>query len=226
MAKEFHCSVCGRKFETKQALDQHVRDAHKRAEEHITTKKKTSKKSIAVYVGVLVVLALIGYGVYSFVTNVDTHIGAVGSTHTHQDVKIYVNGQAIDLTQSKYQLKARHTHFEGGDGDVNHKHATGVTIADMIKPLGLYVSKTCIKGDDGQTYCGNADKSLKVYVNGQLVDDWENYDTKDLDKILISYGNETPQQIQQQLASITDKAKIESGTAGSELPEHVTEAPA
>jgi len=215
MAKEFRCDVCGRKFETKQSLEQHTRDAHKKPAEP-SPRNKRSVKSVAVYLIVLLLLAGIGYGVYSFLTNADTHIGAVGSTHTHQDVKIYVNGQQIDLTQSKYQLRARHTHFEGGDGDVHHKHATGVTIRDMLKPLGLYVSKICIKGDDGQTYCNSGDKTLKVYVNGQLVDDWENYDMKDLDKILISYGNETPQQIQQQLSTITDKAKIESGVGGPE----------
>ena len=140
--------------------------------------------------------------------SIDLHaisgIGALRSTHIHADIKVYINGNAIDFSQKKYQLNARFIHFEDRLGDVVHVHATGMTLGHLFKSIGMDFSSNCIV--EGQSYCNDADKTLKFYVNGQQSNEFGNRIIKDLDKYLISYGSENEAEIQKQLDSITNLA--------------------
>lgn len=132
-------------------------------------------------------------------------IGPLRSTHQHADMKVYINGKAIDFSQKKYQLASRFIHFEEGVGDVIHIHATGLTIGHLFKSLGGEISNDCMTIDK-QTYCNEGDKTLKFYVNGQKSNEFSSHIIKDLNKYLISYGNDDNAAIQKQLNSITNLA--------------------
>lgn len=139
--------------------------------------------------------------------NKDLHllsgIGPLRSAHSHADVKVYINGRAIDFSQRKYQLASRFIHFEDGIGDVVHVHATGLTIGHLFKSLGIDFSNNCI-AFEGKDYCNEAGKKLKFYVNGQPNNEFENYFINDLDKYLISYGGEDETELQKQSNSNRD----------------------
>lgn len=132
-------------------------------------------------------------------------IGALGSAHIHADVKVYINGKPIDFSQKKYQLASSFIHFEDGIGDVVHVHATGMTLGHLFKSLGMDFNNNCVVAE-GQSYCNAADKTLKLYVNGQLGNEFDNNAIRDMDKYLVSYGNDNEAQIRQQLDSITSLA--------------------
>mgnify|MGYP001570746124 CR=1 FL=1 len=132
-------------------------------------------------------------------------IGVLGSAHLHADVKVYLNGQAIDFSQKKYQLTTSFMHFEEGIGDVMHTHATGLTVGHMFKSVGMEFNSNCIVVDK-KSYCGENDKKLRFYVNGQPSDEFDNRIIQDLDKYLISYGNEGEEEVQKQLDSVTNLA--------------------
>ena len=132
-------------------------------------------------------------------------IGQLKSAHLHADVKVYINDKAIDFSQRKYQLAARFIHFEEGVGDVLHTHATGLTLGHLFKSLGMDLNNNCIIFE-GQSYCNDANKRLKFYVNGQANNEFDNYVIKDLDKYLISYGDESEEEIKKQLNSVTNLA--------------------
>lgn len=132
-------------------------------------------------------------------------IGPLGSTHIHSDVKVYINGQSIDFSQRKYQLATSFIHFEDGLGDVVHVHATGMTIGHLFRSLGMDFNNNCAV-IEGKNYCNEDNMKLKFYVNGQPNKEFDNYVIKDLNKILISYGNENESEIQKQLDSITNLA--------------------
>ena len=132
-------------------------------------------------------------------------IGPLRSVHLHADVKVYINGKPIDFSQRKYQLAARFMHFEDGIGDVIHTHATGLTLGHLFKSLGGDLNNNCIVLG-GQSYCNDADKTFKLYINGQSSNEFGSRVIKDLDKYLISYGNENEAEIQKQLDSITNLA--------------------
>jgi|SRR3989338_1033498 len=132
-------------------------------------------------------------------------IGPLRSTHIHADVKVYINGQAIDFSQRKYQLAARFIHFEDGIGDVVHVHATGLNVGHLLKSLGMDFNSNCIIFER-QNYCDGGNKKLKFYVNGQPNSEFDNYVFRDLDRILISYGNGNDAETQKQLDSVTNLA--------------------
>ncbi len=134
-----------------------------------------------------------------------TEIGALGSAHLHADVKVYINRQAIDFSQQKYQLKNSFIHFEEGIGDVIHTHAKGLTVGHMFKSIGINFNNNCIVVE-GQDYCNQDGIKLKFYVNGQLNNEFDNYVIKNLDKYLISYGSDNDAEIQKQLSSVTNLA--------------------
>lgn len=132
-------------------------------------------------------------------------IGPLGSTHQHADVKVYISGKAVDFSQRKYQITTSFIHFEDGIGDVVHTHATGLTLGHLFKSLGGDLSNNCLVFE-GQSYCNGSDKTLKFYVNGQPSSEFGYRVIHDLDKYLVSYGNENNAEIQKQMDSITNLA--------------------
>ena len=142
-------------------------------------------------------------------------IGQLGSTHIHTDVKVYINSNSIDFSQHKYQLATSFIHFEDGLGEVVHVHAIGMTVGQLFKSLKGDLNNNCIVLD-GQRNCNEDGKKLKFYVNVQPNNEFSNYVIHDLDKILISYGNENESDIQKQLSSITNLAPRYSSQGGME----------
>jgi len=148
-------------------------------------------------------------------------IGVLGSQHIHTDWKIYVNGKtldndffeplAMDMSKMDNSMTSSFIHLDKGalapekTADVIHMHATGVPLWIFFKSVGMDFNKDCLSLPDGQKFCNDGKETLKFYVNGKPNNEWTNYVFKDMDKILISYGNETD--ISQQLNSITDFAK-------------------
>ena len=133
-------------------------------------------------------------------------IDALKSTHEHADIKVYINGKAMDFSQPKYQVTTSFIHFEEGLGDVVHIHAKGLTIGHLFNSLGGRITSNCMT-IESQTYCSDANKVLKFYVNGKQSNEVTGYVIKDLDKYLITYGNEDAVGIKKQLDSVTDLAK-------------------
>jgi hypothetical protein len=139
-------------------------------------------------------------------------IGPLGSTHIHADFKVYIEGKPVDFAKRDYMVAAKHVHIEGMNGDVIHFHATGVTIGEFFRTLGMRFTSECFVLDKNHKHCTKDGKTLKFYANGEPNDLYNDYLPGDLDKLLISYGAETPEEIQRQLASITNYSRIESGS--------------
>ena len=136
-------------------------------------------------------------------------IGVLDSQHIHLDFKVHVTGEPVDFAKQKYYMKSSFIHLDYNQDKENassilHMHATGVPLWIFFQSIGWKFDKDCLTLDTGENYCNNAENKLKFYVNGMPNDEWENYVFKDLDKILISYGDETD--LTQQLNSITDFA--------------------
>lgn len=204
------CPECGRKFDTSDSMKQHRNDVHKKQEATVVVKKsKFSFGKILTYAIILFVIGGAAALLIWALTSPSAGIGPAGSTHIHQDFKVYINGNVIDFSQGKYQkphLNAK-VHLEGGNGDLIHKHATGVTMGFFLKSVSISFDKNCLTIDTGENYCNDGDRTLKFYVNGKPNSEWENYDLQDGDKILVSYGSESGDGLKQQLSSITDKSK-------------------
>ena len=155
---------------------------------------------------------------------INSQMGVLGSQHIHADWKIYINGKEFDwspytdlhqkqMVGDKSVLGTSafiHIHPAQSPekaGDVLHMHATGIPLWIFFNSIGMDFNKDCIILENKEKFCNDSNKKLKFYVNGELNNEFENYAFNDLDKILISYGDENEEEINNQLASITDFAK-------------------
>ena len=140
-------------------------------------------------------------------------MGPLGSTHRHADIKVYVLGNSIDFSVSKFQVQVRHAHFENRDGDVVHTHAVGVTLGHLFESLGMSIDNECLGLDTGNQYCSRGNAQLKVFIqrqgtNWQQIFDPQDYAILEFDKILVTYGAEDEEGIKEQQESVTDKAPV------------------
>lgn len=135
--------------------------------------------------------------------------------HEHADFAVYLNGKKFDFTQAKYQSSETNpldpeAHLHDGNGTVTHKHRQGVTLGYFFKSIGMEFTNECFTLDSKESFCSSSDRKLKFYVNGQPNNEFGKYEFTDLDRILISYGNESEAEITTQLDSIRDDACLYS----------------
>lgn len=164
--------------------------------------------------GILVALLVLG-GFFVFYWLPHQPV-APTDVHLHADLMVYLDGNQIDFSQSKYQSDEDHhlserVHFHDGDGNVFHVHAAQVTLGELFESLGIRFTADCFVTDENIPYCDGPQGQLKFFVNDQSNTQFDAYIPKDLDRILIAYGNESPVQLRQELDAVTDNACIPSG---------------
>lgn len=142
--------------------------------------------------------------------------GASVSVHEHADLKVYLAGRPLDLSVAKYQSTDDapldpDMHLHDGNGEIVHKHKTGKSMSEFFGSLKIDLTDTCLTLDTGSKYCTDATNSLKFFVNGEPKSDFANYEFRDLDRLLISYGP-VNQSVQAQLDSVKDMACMYSET--------------
>ncbi|MFM2357511.1 MAG: hypothetical protein RJA61_248 [Candidatus Parcubacteria bacterium] len=133
--------------------------------------------------------------------------------HEHADFAVYLNGERFDFKPAKYQSSDTNpldpdAHLHDGNGDVTHKHRKGITLGYFFDTIGMKLDSQCFVTDNGKQYCNTRDKKLKMYVNGKENTMFGNYEFTDLDRILITYGDETG--VTDQITSISDDACLYS----------------
>src|SRR5215211_1064455 len=178
----------------------------------ISRRKKKKYMMITIpIVAAIIAIAVVSAVMYSTQQsgNNNNNYGPVGSAHEHAAFAIKISGKQIDFSQPKYQLQSRLIHVEGGDGTTLHRHATGVPFAEFIKSVNMNIENGCFTLDDGKQYCNNEDNKLRFFINGNETESINNYVINPNDRILVIYGNENADQINQELAALRE-AKIKA----------------
>ena len=178
-------------------------------EDKVAEQTKVKRKNSLKAAGVLVLIAVIvGYSVYVFI-NLDSNVpgapsgaGKLGDEHEHASLLVRIFNDKFDFAVPSYQIKSSWIHFEDSDGTTIHRHSTGVTLGYLFANIGIDIDSECYKFPDGRSFCTNEDYSLKYYINHQIVKDINDYVLEEGDRILITYGNETPEQIEEQLMEL------------------------
>ena len=191
------------------------REREQKRENFATKRSAAKRKETAIAIGVLATIAVIvGYASFLFVNMTETapggpeNAGALGSDHAHAAIATRIFGDYFDYSAPSYQIKSSWIHFEGRDGTTVHKHATGVTLGYLFETLSLDIDDQCFRFQDGRSFCTNEDYSLLYFINGEKVDDIRGYEIMEDDRILISYGAETPEEIEQQLADLENQTIV------------------
>jgi len=128
-----------------------------------------------------------------------------GSAHEHASILIKIHDDPYDLTQERFQLTSPYIHLENSNGHVIHRHSEYVRLSYFFYIINLGLTEDCFTFDDKREFCTNDDYSLKFYINGKQVDDIRNYLIFDGDLILVTFGDEGPEQIKRQLKELKDK---------------------
>jgi len=171
-------------------------------------KRKHSLIAVLVFSGIAII---VGIQVYNFMNLDQTAPGAppgagiLGSAHEHASLLVKLHDDTFDFSSQGFQIKSSYIHFEARDSAVVHKHAIGVSVGYLFDSIGIGLDDECytFKGTGGdRVFCTNEDFSLKFYVNHQPVPNLTDYVFEDKDRILISYGGETQEQVDSQLAEL------------------------
>ena len=178
-------------------------------EDKVAKQTKVKRKNNLKAVGILTLIAIIvGYAGYEFM-NMDSNVpgappgaGKLGDEHEHASLLVRIFGDKFDFTSPAYQIKSSWIHFEDSDGTTIHRHSSGVTLGYLFANLGINIDSECYKFPDGRHFCSNEDYRLKYYINHQIVKDVNDYVLEDGDRILITYGPETPEEIEEQLIEL------------------------
>ena len=178
-------------------------------EDKVAKQAKVKRKNNLKAAGILALIAIIvGYAGYEFI-NLDSsapgappNAGKLGDEHEHASVLVKIFGDKFDFTSPAYQIKSSWIHFEDSDGTTIHRHSSGVTLDYLFANIGISIDNECYKFPDGRQFCTNEDYSLKYFINHEPVKDINDYVLEEGDRILITYGSETPEQIEEQLMEL------------------------
>jgi hypothetical protein len=184
----------------------HREERREKREDFVAKRTQQKRKNTLLAVGILGLIGLVvGYASFAFVTmGTDTPgappgAGKLGDEHEHASLLVRIFGDKFDFSATTYQIKSSWIHFEESDGDTIHRHSSGVTLDYLFGTLGLDIDEDCYIFGDGRQFCTNEDYSLKYFINGDSVNNINDYVIQDDDRILISYGSETEDQIADQM---------------------------
>jgi len=155
------------------------------------------KVVVALLVGILIGmiwLIAVRYVTYKTVT-----------THYHANFALYINGQRDQFdsftfyeevqscTSNEDDNPKHRVHMHNQEKDVIHVHAPAVTWGHFFANLGYGLSNTAITTDMG-TFVDDANgKQLVFILNGQEVSDIANRVIESEDNLLINYGEDKDQ---------------------------------
>ena len=184
----------------------HREERREKREDFVAKRTQQKRKNTLLAVGILGLIGLVvGYASFAFVTmGTDTPgappgAGKLGDEHEHASLLVRIFGDKFDFSATTYQINSSWIHFEESDGNTIHRHSSGVTLDYLFGTLGLDIDEDCYIFGDGRQFCTNEDYSLKYFINGDSVNDINDYVIQDDDRILISYGSETEDQIADQM---------------------------
>ena len=184
-------------------------ERQERREDIVAKRSKEKRKTTLMAVGILALISVIvGYSSYVFI-NLDSSVpgappgaGKLGDEHVHSSLLVRIFGDKFEFGVPSYQIKSSWIHFEDSDGTTIHRHSSGVTLGYLFDSLNIGIDNKCYIFPDGRQFCTNEDYSLKYFINHKRVNDINDYIFEDGDRILISFGSETPEQIEEQLVEL------------------------
>jgi hypothetical protein len=184
-------------------------ERQERREDIVAKRSKEKRKTTLMAVGILALISVIvGYSSYVFI-NMDGSVpgappgaGKLGDEHVHSSLLVRIFGDKFEFGVPSYQIKSSWIHFEDSDGTTIHRHSSGVTLGYLFDSINIGIDNKCYIFPDGRQFCTNEDYSLKYFINHKRVNDINDYIFEDGDRILISFGSETPEQIEEQLIEL------------------------
>lgn len=161
--------------------------------------------------------------------------GARPITHEHADFAVLIRGEMIDFNQPQYLSDtegnelSEHVHIHARRFSVVHVHSALTTWDEFFRTLGFKLTdpsfsgvgdaQTCMVLPDGEELCNTETERWSFIANGVPVDGMALVNIGDLDRILFSYGPETPEEARDRYFDlVTDQACIPSVLCTERIP--------
>jgi len=161
---------------------------------------------MGIAIGIFAIVAVIvGYAAYTFATTTTNTLGGppdagpLNDEHEHASILVRLHGDKHDFSSPAYQVQNNWIHFESQDGATIHRHASNVTLGYLFETLNITLDEECYIFPSGREFCTDETYSLKYYINREQVNSISDYVLDDGDRILISYGGESEEDILDQL---------------------------
>jgi hypothetical protein len=129
------------------------------------------------------------------------------AVHYHANWALFVDGERVDLTANRYmedvfqctmdpnhQRPEDRVHMHENNHDIIHVHAAGATWGHLMANLGFGLGDDYIE-IERTTYRSDGDRTLKFILNGEQVRTIRNQVIGDRDRLLISYGPESAEEV-------------------------------
>lgn len=129
-------------------------------------------------------------------------------THHHANWAVFVGGERLDLSDDRFMedvVSCRTSpesirpedriHLHDGEDDVVHVHHPASTWGQLLANLEMAAGPDYLFTADGERHFAGPD-SLMVFVrNGQRVYDLTNEPVRSEDRVVISFGAESPEEV-------------------------------
>ncbi|MCO5202062.1 MAG: hypothetical protein M9925_10215 [Chloroflexi bacterium] len=145
--------------------------------------------------------------------------------HEHADFALYIRGERFDFGKPEFiatedDEKNPNAHIHDPRHTVIHVHREATTWDEFFLSLGFELKdptmlvepgQESLKLPSGEVLRSNGTETLKFIVNGVRVDGIAGQNIGGLTRTLISYGDETGEELMAQYLTVTDEACIPSG---------------
>ena len=142
--------------------------------------------------------------------------------HYHANFALYINGTKEDFNVPLYYTEVamctlnttmtplERAHMHDNVNNVVHVEDHAVTWGQFFTNLGWQMGPNFIVKSDGTMYTENGDSKLHLLINGQdytNLGGMQNTVIKDQDKLLVSFGDQTKDQLQKQYNAVPSTAQ-------------------
>ncbi len=146
------------------------------------------------------------------------------AVHWHADFALYIRGERYDFNQERFVSDeedelSENVHIHGERYNVVHVHLEGTTWREFFDSLGFELTDQCLTTPAGEQFCDSEAERLSFVLNGVRLDAMAFQDITNIDRALISFGNESDEELMQQYAQVTDEACITSRLCMERVPE-------
>ena len=148
--------------------------------------------------------------------------------HWHADYAVFIEGEQVlfddeDYFSTEDEVVNASVHIHKPRTSVVHVHRSLTTWREFFESLdfeltdgttlaGQQGAPTCLTLPDGDEHCQDGESTFKFIVNGVQVDGVADTEIADIDRVLISYGPETIEEVMRdQWPQVSDEACIPSG---------------
>jgi len=187
--------------------------------------KKIPYKKIACYLCIIFLLgaSFLGGYIYSGLKFVPPHF--------HANFAMYVDGERIDFSLDRYMEDVAgcsltglmypkdRAHLHENNPDTIHIHHEWVSWGHFFTNIGIIFDSQFLSGGNGQVFEETEDKEITYILNGEKVKNPFNTLITSKDRLLVSYGSESREEIDKQYESVSTNAgefnsKYDPGSCG------------